>query len=135
MGLHMIVAGLSRLAGQLNRTHFCFHKMAVSRIAFLSIEHHMLMATCTVATATPAASAAVSAAMSNHSEIEFAVRSRRTKVAIASHTDLNFRIEKQLKRRKRCMGRFSSLATEYFCRSRHCHKRVESVVSYCRSRG
>ena len=135
VGLHMIVAGLSRLAEQLNRTHFCFHKMAVSRIVFLSIERHMLMATCIVATATPAASTAASAAKSSHNVIESAARSRRTKAVIASHTDLNFRIEKQFKRRKRCMERFSSLATEYFCRSHHCHRRAESIVSYCRSRG
>ena len=91
----MIVAGLSMPAGQLNRKHFYFHKMAVSHIVFLSIERHMLMATCTVATAKPAASAA----KSNHIVIESAARSRRMKVAIASHT--NCRIEKQFKRRKR----------------------------------
>ena len=99
--------------------------MAVSRIVFLSIiAHRMLMAVCTVATVLPAASAA---AKSSHNAIESVARSHRTKVTIVSHTDLNCRIERQFKPRKRCMGKFYSLAAEYFCHSHHCHKRAEST--------
>ena len=117
----MIVVGL---AEWLHHTHLCLRKMAVSRIAFLSIERRMLMATCTVATASPMASAAT-AAKSSHSVTEFVARSRRMKETIACHTDLNCRIGKQFKLRRRCMGKFSSLVAECFCHSHHCHKKAE----------